>query len=808
MNEPMQNTFLKAVLRWLAAPPPCAGQGSDFSIESQWGASPAFVLVLLLAALALVGVIYLRDNHLPSWRVRVGLACLRFAAIGTVVFMLYGWSLRVHCTDLPDIVLVVDDSASMLHVDQYSPQTHKKLLRKLQDLGISSPRRIDVVKALLSPPALQKLQEGRHVRVFRLAASARLQDRQDIQDENLLSTLGRIQIDQENATSQQSALGDGLRDILESQRGRSTAAVVLLTDGITNKGRLISVAAQLARRKAIPLYIVGIGQATPPQDVALADLLVDDIVFVNDLVHFDFQLKQQGFGRRKVEVRLREKGRDEILARETIVLEGEQASEAVRLTHRPPQVGDFEYIVEADVLKGEANAANNLLARRVSVRDETIRLLLIQSQPSWEYQYLKILFGRELKREGESKAVDLTTVLQEADPEIVSVDQTAQRMAPVRREDLFQYDVIIFGDVNPRLLARTTMENIAAFVTERGGGLIVVAGPNFTPLAFRGTPLEDVLPIKLETASPPAPDEPLVEEFVVTPTELGLSRPQMQIGENRADTLRVWADLPGIRWFVATPDLKPGARVLAEHPQRTDARGHRLPLITSHFAGAGKVVFHAFDESYRWRFRRGDIYFARYWTQTIRALRRTRLSGKEQAAELSVDREQYRQGEAVLVRVKFFDERKTPQQDDAVSIIAARQGGVEKKLTLRRVKNDPSRFEAVLPNLARGDYRVWLATPTSNGEPISRRFSVTAPLGESERLAMNQTDLELAAQTSKGRYYTALTAGRMWRALPPGRPVRTSTLPPTPLWNLWPLAALFLLLVISEWLLRKRMGML
>ncbi|MGO9113194.1 MAG: hypothetical protein ACLP9L_28505 [Thermoguttaceae bacterium] len=43
--------------------------------------------------------------------------------------------------------------------------------------------------------------------------------------------------------------------------------------------------------------------------------------------------------------------------------------------------------------------------------------------------------------------------------------------------------------------------------------------------------------------------------------------------------------------------------------------------------------------------------------------------------------------------------------------------------------------------------------------------------------------------------------------LPEGLQVPVESLPPVPLWNRWPLLALVLGLLIGEWLLRKRQGM-
>ena len=115
----------------------------------------------------------------------------------------------------------------------------------------------------------------------------------------------------------------------------------------------------------------------------------------------------------------------------------------------------------------------------------------MQAYPSYEFRFLKQMLLRELNaaQPAEGKAAGFRTVLQEADLEYGETDKTAERAFPASRDELFQYDVLIFGDVNPSLLSPSIMNNIYEFVTVRGGGLIFIAGPRYTPLAYRETPL-------------------------------------------------------------------------------------------------------------------------------------------------------------------------------------------------------------------------------------------------------------------------------------------------------------------------------
>ena len=98
----------------------------------------------------------------------------------------------------------------------------------------------------------------------------------------------------------------------------------------------------------------------------------------------------------------------------------------------------------------------------------------------------------------------------------------------------------------------------------------------------------------------------------------------------RPSQLASGVELPPLRWFLETPDLKPAAIVLAQHPTRRLLAGAPLPVITMQFAGAGKVLFHATDETYLWsRGREADKLYARYWGQAIRYLSHAKLNADQ-----------------------------------------------------------------------------------------------------------------------------------------------------------------------------------
>ena len=72
---------------------------------------------------------------------------------------------------------------------------------------------------------------------------------------------------------------------------------------------------------------------------------------------------------------------------------------------------------------------------------------------------------------------------------------------------------------------------------------------------------------------------------------------------------------------------------------------------------------------------------------------------------------------------------------------------------------------------------------------------------------MNQAELIRAATASGGKFYTPLDAESLLKDLPQPSKVPLDTDPPIPLWNTWPVLALFLALITMEWVLRKRKQM-
>ncbi|WZO96483.1 VWA domain-containing protein [Isosphaeraceae bacterium EP7] len=764
--------------------------------EQPW--SQGVLLLVLAASIALVIWLYRREGQASRpWKVL--LASLRICLILLAVFMLSEAVLSVDRTGLPYFVVMLDDSASGQIVDQPADPKAKAAAQELaKAAGKTEPSRAAVAQGLLARDDaawLKELQKQHKIRLYLLSGAASSLAEVD-KPEDVKPALEKVKA----ATAQgaQSRLGSGVRQVLTELRGVPPTAILLATDGQTTDGETLPQAAEFAARKGVPLFVIGLGDSEPARDLEIGELLVDDVVFADDLVRFQAKLSSKGFAGQPLTVKLKQRdasGAVRDLETISVVAPPDGQPARIEIPHRPKDVGDITYVVQVEPRERELQVENNAIVRTVTVRKDQLKVLLVDGDPRYEYRYLKTYLERD-------STIDLSVVLLSSDPEYSEQDRSALPTMPASKEDLFKFDAVIMGDADPSFLSAVQMQNLVEFVAEKGAGLLFVAGENFNPLLYRGTPLEPLFPVELGDARNPIAVGNNLAAYRPELTAEGRTSPIFRFGEDEASSEQIWQSLPPLYWFMETPRKKPAALVLAEHPTATGSDG-KLPLMLYQFYGSGKVMFNAVDDTWRWRFRVGDKYFGRYWVQTIRFLARTKLLGQKQA-EVTTDRRRYQRNQPVIVRVRFPNPALAPGSGE-LAVQIERKGQGPRRLTLKNSTGAKNVFEGALPQASEGEYTVrLLPPPILEGAVPTAGFRVDPPAGELERVPMNRAELIRTASTSGGKFYTPEAVDSLLSDLPKPQKVPLDTDPPIPLWNSWPVLALFLTVLTAEWALRKR----
>jgi hypothetical protein len=815
-------------------PAPAAGEGSHWRLEFTsyiWDleADPWLAVVLGLAAAALVVGIYRQEG---AKRVRPSaklvLAGLRTCYLLLVLMVLLPQvSLWFERESWPDIVLLFDDSQSMSTVDAYQDEAVQAAAQNLAQVGnLTALERLRLAQTLATRPEndwLTTLLRQRRVKIHVYHCSTRAARLADVADETELANARQaIKELQASSANDSSQLGNAVHQVLNDYRGSSLSAIIMLTDGVTTEGEDLVKASKHAAKMGVPLFLVGLGDSLETKDLRLHDLQVEDTVFVNDNLVFDARLSGPGYADLTVPVALYEKGKDKPLKTEMVTLEKNGKPKKVTFVYRPQEKGQKTFVIKVPEQPGEAQTDNNVLERDIDVREaKLIKVLYVEGYPRYEFRFIKTLLERESARTKGNKSVDLKVLLTSADSQWVSQDKSAISEFPARAE-LDQFDVVILGDVDPKggLKVKEGMKNLAEFVRERGGGLLMIAGPRFAPHAYRDSPLRDILPI--DVGKGPPEEEPRDGYEVGYRPELtpgGRLHPIFRFSSDEQENDAVWGRLKEFFWRSKGYQPKRAAEVLAVYPKAIDARSEvglpvGDPLVLQEFVGSGRSMFFGFDETWRWQFREDRLHFNQFWIQTVRYLAHSRLG----RVELRLDRQTpYRRGELIRITVRFPDDVPPPGPEIAVKVVVerllTRPGAPAESevqtVQLAKVEGSRATYEALLTRTPEGDYRMWLSEPALPTDKPKAECRVLAPPGEMEQLRMNQTDLERAAEESHGHFYTLANVENMFDNLPAGTRVKINAPgPPLLLWNHWLVFLLVLLIVSTEWLLRKRLHLL
>lgn len=761
-----------------------AGTGQSVLWEptySLWGVVGAVVLGIVLT----IRIYPRAHSSLGQIRVLVLVRCLVLLILG---WMLLGYVQQTHTTDKPDLVILLDDSASM------------SLAAGVEDLlgtapnGASVLSRLEVVKQLFRAEQgaiFAQLSQRYHVRPYLMGAKARLLSSDPDELQKQIADLSATQ-----STSQQ---GDVLQSVLESQRGRPTAAILCVTDGIVTQGISFGDAMESAAKRRIPVYVIALGSESAKPRLEITSTFVPPITYLGNSVAAECQIEMENLEGNVVVELLEADEAGKSLAKRTLAGSKRLQRRSITLFHRETELGPKKYRLK---VTHEAESASPLTEERpiqFEVVEARHRVLLVQSTPSYEYRFLKALLERELPKDPSTGKSYLRTWLQDADADFAESDSTAEKSFPATLEALQTYDAVILGDADLSKISTSSQTNLVKYVTELGGSLVILSGPQHCPASYGKSGLASLLPMRLADL-----EEPTALPFRPRVTPLGESLPLFQWRENDAGLSSEWkGEFPEWNWLVPIRQLHPGVQVLLEHPTQKMRDGLGMPLVTFQLFGKGKILFQATDETYRWRYQAGDTYFGRYWMQVLQFLAPSAKNGP-QAVQISTSRQVYSQGEPVWVYVQGVKPGSGLQRENTLDVVITSQEGAETTLSLEAASPTGEQYEGSVSSLPEGIFVARLALPALQEQASTdAKFVVEGPKQELAQRPIPFRNLKKSAESSGGGGFRPPEMEALLKALPEGNLVRIASAPPVPLWNHPLMAGLLAAMLAAEWLLRR-----
>jgi hypothetical protein len=701
--------------------------GNFGQAELRWGHGELAALGLALLVPTAWFIVRRQRLNLPhvAPRARQALSACRIGVLLLLVMVLGAPYLHTDETlDLkPVVALIVDDSASMaLAAGPFEPAEARALAKLAEakyppvsanasentasgdtaspgsasdetaDLAwrkrLNAMSRGDLLAAVLRSvhdAVLEPLAEKFDVKVYRAARRVRPATLASLADET------KQPAPPESETNE-TDLGDAIRQAVDEAQGRKIAGIVLATDGRWTTGpdpvALARSLIDLSPDNApAPIFSVPVGSEHPAPDVSVIEISAPPQAAKDDTVSVSVTLSSQGFSGHKAMVELQD-GDGPVLSSQEVSLSGSRR-QTVLFTYNATQVGARLLRSTVLPLPDEAVASNNSATATVRVGLEPAKLLYLEGFARWDFRFLDHALRRD-------KGMATTFVVEsqlEADgvPANIMPETAGLSTLPAKWAE---YHVVLLGDISPALLPDEQQKALVAAIENDGLGLIIQCGNRHMPWDFAGGPLAAILPMTFDTparqpaepsSSEDAPAQSILHgllapafapfRMIVTPT--GAAHPAFAVSGNASQDRGLWSQMPEFFWAAAGNKLKPGATRLAD----IELAGgkEKLPILAEQVVGRGRVLVVGCDETFRWRRNVGDRIFYRFWGQALRHVAR-KQAPDGQLSWLEVEPHSVEPGTPVTIDLYAVDESNRPLNQESVSVTV---GGAGKKETLK-----------------------------------------------------------------------------------------------------------------------------
>ncbi|MDX6770026.1 MAG: glutamine amidotransferase [Elusimicrobiota bacterium] len=401
--------------------------------------------------------------------------------------------------------------------------------------------------------------------------------------------------------------------LAEAASGPAPARVWLLTDGTSDAaepGRALAVA-------GAPVDLLGVGPSRRDPGAAFLDLRAPDFAYLHGPVPVEATVEASGVAGRVVTV--------------TLQRADESAPGGWRVVDRRERrpLGDLEtfgstFTVRAERLGTErfrllAESGGRSRARefRVEVVRQKYRIMFLAGRPSPEYAFL-----REFLKADPNRELVSFVILRNPENPAPAPDRELS-LIPFPADEIFgralpQFDLFILENFSAARfrLPPQYLDALKRFVAG-GGALLVMGGESaFSAGGYRGSPLEELLPVALSGREP---------DFVpglFAPRAAAFTHPLLRLDETPEGSARAWEALPPLDGWGRFAATRPGATVLASHPSERADDGSPLPVVAVRPYGRGKVMLVSTDSTWRWRLgAAGDRLaagaYGRFWGRAI-----------------------------------------------------------------------------------------------------------------------------------------------------------------------------------------------
>lgn len=738
-----------------------SGMNESQSAYLSFSNSPALIALSIVVLLAALGIGYWNASNSQWRRSVVLLEIMRFSIVTAIVILFNQpeWTQEFRPSEKPRLVVLVDRSQSMETRDVLPAGATAK---------VEAQTRREAADHFVQPETWADLNSIYNVQVEPFSSGINSGSGTDIHA--------------------------SLESVLESNQ--RTAAVVLVSDGDWNRGKPPVDSAIRYRSRGVPIFTVPMGSSTRLPDLEVLSLDLPTFAISGKSVRIPFSIEST-------------LPRDHVT---TVVIEmadGERLTKEVKLTAKskttesvvwmPKSTGDFTVKMSVPNHPDEVIFNNNEITAPISIREEKLKVLVIDSLPRWEYRYLRNALSRD-------PGVDVSCLL--FHPTLGRTGGGTKdyiKDFPDQLEQLAEYDVVFLGDVGIQSgqLTSEQCKLLKGLVEYQASGLVFLPGPQGNQDSLEETELAPLIPVITNRSLAEGIGEKAPMHFELT--ESGRRSLLTKLADTEEENWNVWSTLPGFQWHAPVIRAKAGTEVLSVHQETSNEFG-RLPMIVTKTFGAGKILYMATDGAWRWRRGVEDKYHYRFWGQVVRWMAYQRNMAKGELIRFFYTPEQPSVGQTLALKASVMSQSGEPLVAGDVQVAVTDTNGKTEIVTLSSAGEDSwGLFEGRMTINEPGKHQVTISCKET-GAKLNTSFFAQGTSQERIGLAAKPKVLEELSKVSRGAVIPAQDLTRLTQI------IKEVPDPPTVVkrWQLWAhpwTVGVLTTLLATFWVLRKQFGL-
>ena len=559
---------------------------------------------------------------------------------------------------------------------------------------------------------------------------------------------------------------------------QNISSIVIVSDGVINDG---SDPLHTAVKMNIPVYTVGIGDSTTRNDVAVKNVLYNQMIYAGTPTSIVAAITNTGFANKNITVSLYEN--DTFVQQKNITLNPD-GIQNIDFTYTPKTGGEKKLAVIASNSPGEFTVANNRKVFYINVLSNKVKVLILAGSPSPDVSFVK-----NTLRSDDNFSV--SSIIQVAAGKIIERQENQQRQI----DSANVYFLIGFPSkqTSPQLFQFVIRE-----ITDKDKPFFISlsSGVDFSKLKA----LQTELPFVIGNVS---------NDYLEIQPDVSANQQDNPLLQNNASNpIAAWNNLPPVNQPNVDLKAKPESEIISR--VKINNVPVNRPLILTRTLGSKKSIAVLAKDIWRWKLETAPQNLDLFDRFIISSVKWLNIKEDHKQVTIKTSKKLYSPGEQVNFNAQIYDQTFNPVSDADVSVkIKSRSENYE--VNLNSIGN--GLYEGTFQSNKSGDY-TFTGDAIQNNNKLGSdngKFNIGEVDVEMLNPQMNYNYLSLLSNQTGGKFFYNSNYKQLYPILKELNKKSYKDKIEVSDINLWSNEWLLIIAIVLfglEWFFRKRAGML